>query len=95
MFKIGRYGIAFGRVLRLQAEVPTKVRHFLWFWFLKEARSTDVDKKQEFPLGFPGTTMIEDGRRYRYFKAEKGYKAGQVVMEGDNGRNHATQPPEG
>lgn len=67
MLKIGRYGIAFGRVLWFQTQVPTRVWHFLWFWFLKEARPHDVDKVQQF---LTGTPLQHEGRVYRYWKAE-------------------------
>jgi len=35
MLKIGRYGIALGPVLWFQTKVPTRVWHFLCFWFIK------------------------------------------------------------
>jgi len=71
MLKIGRYGIALGPVLWFQTKVPTRVWHFLCFWFIKEARPNDVDRKQQFPIGTP---MEQEGRKYRYWKAEdKGY----------------------
>lgn len=68
MLKIGRYGIAFGRVFWLQTKATTRIWHFLWFWFFKEARSHDVDKERKFPIG---TLMEQEGRRYRYWKAGK------------------------
>ena len=67
MFKIGRYGIAFGRTLWLQTKAPTRIWHFLWFWFLKEARPHDVDR-EKLPID---TLMEQEGRKYRYWKAAK------------------------
>ncbi len=66
IFWIGRYGVAFGRVIWLQTQVPTSIRHFLFFWLFKEARTWDDDKDQKFP---PGTSMEYDGTFYRYYKA--------------------------
>ncbi len=77
MIKIGRYGLAFGPVLWLQTQKPTKARHWWWFWFLKEARPDDDDKEQEFPEGTP---LMHEGRKYRYFKAKRDYKAKEVVF---------------
>ncbi len=85
MLWIGRYGIAFGRTLRMQTWVPVRVRRFLWFWFIKGARPQDVDKKQQFPIG---TEMIHEGRVYHYYKANRGLRAHQAVTrweeEGDD-----------
>ncbi|MBA7585764.1 hypothetical protein ES708_27753 [subsurface metagenome] len=69
MLKIGRYRIAFGRYCWGQTYVPTTVRHFLCFWILKEARPTDVDKEQRFPIG---TKLEQEGRKYRHYKAKGG-----------------------
>ncbi len=77
MIKIRRYGLSFGPVLWLQTHKPVKVRHWWWFWFLKEAKPDDVDSKQEFPEGTP---LVHEGKKYRYFKAERDYKAGEVVF---------------
>ncbi|MBA7699968.1 hypothetical protein ES703_108674 [subsurface metagenome] len=76
MLKIGRYGIALGPVLWFQTKVPTKVRHFLCFWFIKEARPNDVDRKQQFP---PGTEMEWEGRKYHYWKAGGEIRKGDYV----------------
>lgn len=76
MLKIGRYGVAFGRVLWLQTNAPTRIWHFLWFWFLKEARPHDVDKKQQFPVGTP---MEQEGRTYRYWKAGKDIGKDRII----------------
>ena len=73
--KIGRYEIAFGPVLWLQTKIPVKVRHFLCFWFLKEARPNDVDKKAQFPLY---TEMEYEGTKYRYLKAGEDIIIGPV-----------------
>ncbi|GAI84068.1 unnamed protein product [marine sediment metagenome] len=76
--KIGRYEIKFGKYVWFQTRVPTRIRHFLWFWFLKEARPTDVDKNQEFPTGTP---MVYEGRRYRYWgPAPQDIDRGEVVF---------------
>jgi len=77
MLKIGRYGIAFGRVAWFQTKVPTSVRHFLWFWFLKEARPSDVDREPKFPVG---TLMQYEGRRYWYWKAPEAVEKGTLVI---------------
>ena len=84
MLKVGRYGIALGPVFWFQTKVPTKVRHFLCFWFIKEARPQDVDREQQFPIP---TLMDYEGRRFRYWKADRDYKKGEVVkgaQEKDN-----------
>lgn len=81
MLKIGRYGIAFGRVLWFQTQVPTRVWHFLWFWFLKEARPHDVDKVQQF---LTGTPLQHEGRVYRYWKAGKDVVRDESVGEKGN-----------
>lgn len=74
MLKIGRYGVALGPVVWFQTKVPTRLWHFLCFWFIKEVRPSDIDpfsmtKKQQFPLG---TQMEQEGREYRYWKASEG-----------------------
>ncbi len=69
MMKIGRYRLAhIGPVFWIQTKVPVRVRHFLWFWFVREARLDDIDKKKQFPMGTP---MEYEGRQYRYWKAGK------------------------
>ena len=76
--KIGRYEIKFGKYFWIQTRAPTTVRHFLCFWIFKEARPTDVDKKQQFPTGTP---MVYEGRRYRYWgPAPKDIDRGEVVF---------------
>ena len=77
MIRIGRYGIEFGRTFWFQTRGPTRGRRFLCFLFFKEARSTDVDKEPQFP---PGTEMLENGRRYYYWRAPKNMKRGEVVV---------------
>ncbi|MBA7688625.1 hypothetical protein ES703_97110 [subsurface metagenome] len=78
MLRIGRYGIAFGRTFWVQTRMPTTVRRFLCFWIFKEARPTDVDKKQQFPTG---TLMAYEGRRYRYWgPAPRDIDRGEVVF---------------
>lgn len=71
MLKIGRYGIALGRTFWFQTRVPTRVRHFLWFWFTKEVNPNDanleqVDEKRQF---LAGSEVERGGRSYRYYKA--------------------------
>ena len=75
--KIGRYEIKFGKYFWLQTRAPTTIRHFLCFWIFKEAKPTDVDKKQQFPLGTP----MEEGRVYRYWKADTDLQPGEEVGE--------------
>jgi len=76
MLKIGRYGIAFiSRVFWIQTRAPIRTWHFLFFWFFKEARPQDIDKKQQFPLGTP---MEHEGRTYHYYKAGE-----DINVEGD------------
>lgn len=76
--RLGRYEIHFGPVIQFQTKMPVTVRHFLWFWFIREARPTDVDKKPRFP---DHTEMEYGGRHYRYFKANKDMKRGEVVLK--------------
>ncbi|MBA7581119.1 hypothetical protein ES708_23019 [subsurface metagenome] len=65
--------------------MPTTVRCFLGFiWVFKEARPEDVDKKPQFAPGPFGTVMEYKGRRFRYFKADRNYKKGEVVKEADH-----------
>ena len=78
MIRIGRYGFAFGPVLWSQTKMPTKVRQFLWFWFTKEARPGDIDKKQQF---LPNTLLEYEGRKYRYWKAGEDINCGSAVAE--------------
>lgn len=77
MIKIGRYGYSFGPVFWLQTQMPTRVKHFLWFWFTKEARPDDVDKKPQFSIS---TEMKYEGRRYMYWGAKKDTPEGTVVF---------------
>lgn len=79
MLKIGRYGIALGPVFWFQTKVPTTVRHFLCFWFIKEARPNDVDKEQPSPVL---TLMEQEGRRYRYWKASEPHRPGDTHVIG-------------
>lgn len=86
MIKLGRYKIAFGRTAWIQTLVPTTVRHFICFWIFKEAKPSDFDKKQQFPLGTP---LKHNGRVYRYWKAEHDipvsrYVARYVIKEEDD-----------
>ena len=76
MLRMGRYGIAFGRTFWVQTLGPARVWHFLCFWFIKEARAHDVDRKQKYPVG---TLLEQEGRRFRYFKASDDVGKGEVV----------------
>ena len=81
MNRIGRYGTAFGPVVWFQTRMPTRVFRVWWFWFFIEARPTDTDKKEKFPLG---TLMEYEGRKYYYYKMEKAaYSYTQVGGEND------------
>ncbi len=69
--KIGKFRIAFGRTLWMQARVPIRVWHRLWFWFTKEVNPGDInleqiDEKRQF---LDGAEVERGGRRYRYQKA--------------------------
>lgn len=66
--RFGRCRIIFGRYSQLQSSTPVMALHFLWFWFVKEVRPTDISKKQQFPLG---TLMQYEGRKYYYYRAGK------------------------
>lgn len=76
MLKIGRYGITFGRTFWVQPLRPVRVWRFLCFWFIKEVRLHDVDRKQQFPLG---TLMEHEGHRFWYTKASNDVKKGKLV----------------
>ncbi|HUV52821.1 MAG TPA: hypothetical protein VMW64_07080 [Dehalococcoidia bacterium] len=80
MLKIGRYGIDFGLTFWFQTRVPTRVRHFLCFWFIKEARPTDHDKTPQFPFWTP---MEHEGRKYRYCKAGEDIVVNDLVKENE------------
>ena len=62
---IGRYWFAFGDFVGLQITKPMQIWHWWRFWFGKEARPEDIDKKQKYPLN---TLLIKDDRKYRYWK---------------------------
>lgn len=79
MLEIGRYRIVFGIYPWFQTRGPTIIWRFLFFCILKEARPSDVDKKKRFPIGTP--LVGQDGRVYRYWKADKSYRKGEVVIE--------------
>lgn len=66
MIRIGRYRVAFGRTSWLQTRAPTTVRRFLCFWIFEEAKSQDIDKKQQPSFG---ALLEQEGRRYRYWRA--------------------------
>jgi len=87
MIRLGRYRIAFGNTFWLQSNSPIKVRYFLRFWLLKESRSTDIDKKKEFPLG---TQLEENGRRYYYYRAGEDIKVEEAVRTGGSNERHQT-----
>lgn len=80
MLRIGRYGITSRhKYFWLQTRTLTKVRRFLYFfWLFKEFKPTDVDKRKEFPIGTP---MVYEGRRYRYWgPAPRDIDRGEVVF---------------
>ncbi len=86
MLKVGRYGIAFGRVLWLQTKAPTRIWHFLWFWFTKEVNPNDVnleqvDEKRHF---LAGAEVERGGKLYRYLKASKDIESHAFVVEDQN-----------
>jgi len=72
MLRIGRYEIALGNSFWVQTQVAIMFRHFLCFWFFKEASPSDIDKKKRFPLGTP---MIYEGRTYHYYRQERATKS--------------------
>ncbi len=76
--RIGRYRIAFGRYGWFPARGPTRIWHFLCFWLFKGARHTDIDKRQQFPLGTP---LEHEGRVYRYWRAPCDLPKGSCVTE--------------
>ncbi len=77
--RFGRYRvrISFRGMLWLQTQIPTTVKHFLCFWLLKEAIPTDVDKVPQF---LPGTPLQHEGKLYRYWRAPKDMRKGEVVF---------------
>lgn len=81
MLRFGRYGVAFGPVLWFQTKKPTRVWHFLWFWFTKEVNPNDVNLEQvdERRRFLAGSEVVRKGRRYRYWKADKDMGKGEVV----------------
>lgn len=80
MIKLGKYRIYFTNRFWLQTLKPVKWRKLLFMTILWDARSTDVDKKQKFALG---TGMVEDGRVYRYYRARKCQKGGELTDNGE------------
>ncbi len=80
MLKIGRYEIIVGRTFRVQFRIPTQYWHFLCFWVFREAKPNDVDKRQRFLIG---TLMKQEGRQYRYYKAPRDLRKGEVVFSKD------------
>jgi len=82
--RIGRYGIALGRAFWIQTHAPVNVWHFLCFWVFKETRASDIDKRQNYPLG---TCLVQDGRRYYYYKAGKDIICGNLIEEDKNDRH--------
>ncbi len=74
--RLRRYEIRFGWTLWLQTSSPVVVKHFLFIWFIKKLKPTDVDKK---PQVLPGTEMMYEGRRYMYLKADSNIAKGSMV----------------
>lgn len=80
MIRIGRYGIGAGRVSWFQTKAPATVRHFLCFWFVKEARPTDVDEQPGFPVDFREEM---EGRKFHYLKVNRSMKQGEAIKAED------------
>lgn len=76
MIEIGKYRICFTSRYWIQTYAPTKSRKFLFVTVYWAARSTDIDKKQCFEIGTP---MLEDGRKYRYYRAASDIQEGRLV----------------
>lgn len=51
---------------------PARIYRLLWLWIVKEVSpdKVDTDRFTESPEYLPNSTMIKDGRRYRYLKME-------------------------
>jgi len=69
MLKIGRY-------FWVQTKAPTIVRHFLWFWVLKEARPLDVDRQRRWDLG---TRLQNEEGCWRYAWTSVKLRRGTIV----------------
>lgn len=78
MIKIGRYRIYFTSCYWVQTYGPTRVKKILFMTIYWEARPTDIDKEQQFPLRTP---MMEEGRAYRYYRAESNLHRGSKAIE--------------
>lgn len=78
MIKIGRYRIYFTSRHWVQTYGPTRVKKILFMTIYWEARPSDVDKVQQFPLGTP---MEQEGRVYRYYRANSNLPKGSKVIE--------------
>ena len=76
--KIGRYKIYFTSRHWLQTFGPTRVKKILFMTIYWEARPSDVDKVQQFPLGTP---LRHEGRVYRYWRAPCTLPKGSWVTE--------------
>jgi len=74
MIRIAKYRVYFTRCHRLQTHGPTRVKKILFMTVYWEARPTDVDKEQQFPLGTP---MEHEGRGYRYWRAKEDLRDGK------------------
>jgi len=78
MINIGRYRVYFTRCFWLQTHAPIIVKRFLFMTICIEARPTDVDREQQFPLG---TVMEYEGQKYHYYRAGCNIKKGSMVAE--------------
>lgn len=70
--KLGRFRIHIGRYWWIQLDKPARIYRLLWLWIVKEVSpdKVDTDRFTESPEYLPNSTMIKDGRRYRYLKME-------------------------
>lgn len=80
--KIGGYTIKIGGYFWMHPLLPIQIYHFLWFWLFKEARPTDIHRKQKFPLG---TQLNYEERCYHYYKAGANIKKDNLIRIKDCG----------
>jgi len=77
MIKIGKYRVYFTSRHWVQTYGPTRAKKILFMTVYWDARPTDVDKEQQFPLGTP---MEHEGRVYRYCRAKEELKDGKGTI---------------
>ncbi len=75
MIRIGRYRVYFTSRHWVQTHGPTRAKKILFMTVYWEARPTDVDKEQQFPIGTP---MLNEGRQYRYWRPPTDIKEGDI-----------------